>query len=65
MKTDVDVYGQTLERDARQTMAHRLTEGRGTVPIERRNESAEKILVEQMRRRARAGERFASSLRRS
>jgi hypothetical protein len=62
METDGDVYGQSFEDEARQSTAHRLAAGKGVVPVERRNESAEKVLSDQMTKRARAGEHFPSSL---
>jgi hypothetical protein len=65
MATDTEVYELQLEQEARKSMAHRLAEGKGTVPIERRNESAEKLLSEQMTERAKAGEHFPSSLPRT
>jgi hypothetical protein len=60
---DADSYGQSIEEEARRSAAHRLAEGKGLVPTERRNEVAEKMLCEQMMRRARRGEHFPSSLR--
>jgi hypothetical protein len=62
METDLRVYEQCLEAEARKGVAHRLDEGRGVAPIARRNESAEKLLCDQMTQRARAGEHFPSSL---
>jgi hypothetical protein len=60
---DTVVFEQNLVEEARSVTAHRLAEGKGLLPAERRNEQAEKILVEQMTERARSGEHFPSSLR--
>lgn len=62
MDTHGTVSEEALEQEARRTSAHRYAAGKGTVLIERRNEPAEKLLSEEMTERARAGERFPSSL---
>lgn len=62
METDLKVYEQSLGTEARKSVAHRLEEGRSVALVTRRNESAEKLLSDQMTQRARAGEHFPSSL---
>lgn len=64
METDLNVYVQSLEAEARKSVAHRLDEGRRVAPVARRNESAEKLLCDEMTQRAQAGEHFPSSLHR-
>jgi hypothetical protein len=56
------MYEPAIEEEARRSAAHRLAEGKGLVPTERRNEQAEKYLARQMMERARSGEHFPSSL---
>lgn len=59
---DTGVYEHSLEEEARKSAAHRLAEGKGHLPIEQRNEPAERALVDQLTERAQSGEHFPSSL---
>ena len=59
---DIDAYERELEEEARHEVAHRVAGGKGVLPIERKNEQAEKRLAEEITERARHGEHFHSSL---
>lgn len=58
---EIDMNQQSLEKAARKEVVHRFAEGKGVLPNARRNEQAEKVLVEQLTERARSGEHFPSS----
>ncbi|HEX8917904.1 MAG TPA: hypothetical protein VF898_05350 [Chloroflexota bacterium] len=51
-----------IEEEARKDMVHRVAEGKAHLPAERRNEQAEKRVVEEIMERVHNGTHFASSL---
>jgi len=51
-----------LEEEARRDVVHRVAEGRSHLPVERRNEQAEKRVVDEITERAQHGVHFPSSL---
>ena len=59
---DMTLNEREIQKEAREEVVHRLTEGKGVLPAERKTEAVERLLAKQMTERAREGEHLPSSL---